>query len=153
MEQRKHYTVVIRETGESYRCQDQESLLSGMARLGRKGIPVGCCGGGCGICKVEMLSGDYASRPMSREHISAGEEAAGVVLACRVYPRSDVTLRVVGKMEKACSGPACRPQLDAVQSGAVFTALPESSPKARQKAATVTGNFEWQLRATTKEET
>lgn len=105
----EHYTVVIRETGESYRCQDQESLLSGMARLGRKGIPLGCCGGGCGVCKVELLSGEYAKRPMSREHVSAAEEAAGVVLACRVYPRSDVTLRVLGKMEKN----VCRPRMPA----------------------------------------
>ena len=47
-----YYNVVIDETGERFRCSPQESLLVGMERLGKKGIPVGCRGGGCGVCKV-----------------------------------------------------------------------------------------------------
>jgi len=85
--------------GQSYRCSDQESLLSGMESLGHKGIPVGCRNGGCGVCKVEVLAGTYVSRVMSRDHISEADEAAGRVLACRVRPTSDVRLQVVGKMK------------------------------------------------------
>ena len=95
-----YHTVVIEETGETYRCGQHESLLVGMERLGKRGIPVGCRGGGCGVCKIEILEGSFNRRVMSREYVSVEDEAAGRVLACRVYPTSDVRLRVLGKMAK-----------------------------------------------------
>jgi ferredoxin len=110
-----YYTVTIDETGETYRCGEQENLLVGMERLGKKGIPVGCRGGGCGVCKIEILSGDVTKKVMSREYVSVEEEAAGTVLACRVLPTSDIRLRVIGKMQKN----VCRPlELAASGSGA-----------------------------------
>jgi ferredoxin len=101
-----YFNVLIEETGETYRCSPQESLLAGMERLGKKGIPVGCRGGGCGVCKVEITAGSYTKRVMSRDYVSVEDEAAGRVLACRVKPTSDITLRVLGKMAKN----VCRPQ-------------------------------------------
>jgi ferredoxin len=95
-----YYTVVIEETGESFRCSPQESLLAGMERLGKRGIPVGCCGGGCGVCKVEITAGSYVKRVMSRDYVSLEDEAADRVLACRVKPTSDIRLKVLGKMCK-----------------------------------------------------
>lgn len=95
-----YHTVVIEETGESYRCAQNESLLAGMERLGKRGIPVGCRGGGCGVCKVEVTAGSFTRRVMSREHVSVEDEAAGRLLACRVYPTSDIRLRVIGKMAR-----------------------------------------------------
>lgn len=95
-----YFTVLIEETGESFRCSPNESLLVGMERLGKKGIPVGCRGGGCGVCKVEITAGTYAKRVMSREYVSVEDEAVDRVLACRVRPTSDITLKVLGKMAK-----------------------------------------------------
>ena len=95
-----YFNVVIEETGESYRCSPQESLLVGMERLGKKGIPVGCRGGGCGVCKVEITAGSFNKKVMSREYVSVDDEASGRVLACRVMPTSDIRLRVIGKMGK-----------------------------------------------------
>lgn len=100
-----YHTVHIEETGASYRCAPTETLLRGMEHLGRRGIPVGCRGGGCGVCKIEIVAGHYTSRVMSREYVSEAEEGAGRVLACRVYPLSDIRLRVLGKMSKN----VCRP--------------------------------------------
>jgi ferredoxin len=57
-------------------------------------LPVGCRRGGCGICRVRVTSGDYRRAPMSRDHVSAEDEAAGVVLACCIYPLSDLSLRL-----------------------------------------------------------
>jgi hypothetical protein len=37
---------------------------------------------------------------MSRQHVSADEQAEGVVLACRIMPESDLVLEVLGKMQK-----------------------------------------------------
>jgi len=95
-----YYTVTIDDTGESFRSSDTRTVLDGMAMLGKKGIPVGCCGGGCGICKVEIVSGSFTKKAMSREHVSVEDEAKNRVLACRVCPSSDLRLKVLGKMSK-----------------------------------------------------
>ncbi len=100
------YTVTIAETGESYRCLDERSVLEGMEALGRKGIPVGCRQGGCGVCKVQVLEGAYSKRVMSRAHVSAEEEAGGCVLSCRIKPSSDLRVSVVGAMKKNVCRPA-----------------------------------------------
>ena len=57
-------------------------------------LPVGCRRGGCGICRVRVLSGQYRSGPMSRAHVSEQDEAEGVVLSCCVYALSDLSLRL-----------------------------------------------------------
>ncbi|MBS0445239.1 MAG: 2Fe-2S iron-sulfur cluster binding domain-containing protein [Proteobacteria bacterium] len=106
------HTVVIDNTGEHYDCAADRSLLKGMESLGRKGIPVGCRGGGCGICRVQIVAGQVATQRMSREQVSAADEASGIVLACKAMPLTDVRLRVIGLKTglKKCfaSTPACR---------------------------------------------
>ena len=95
------HAIRLRETGETYLCDSGETLLQGMARIGRKCIPVGCLNGGCGVCKVSIRSGTVRKVAiMSRTHISEQEEVRGIVLACRVAPDSAVELEVVGKMRK-----------------------------------------------------
>lgn len=96
--------VCVAQTGESYRCATDESLLRGMLRLGRKGIPAGCVNGGCGVCKVRIVEGTVTSiGPVSRAHVSVEEERCGLTLACRVAPVSAVRLEVIGKLEKPFS--------------------------------------------------
>ena len=96
------HLVRLRQTGESYDCTESETLLQGMVRLGRKGIPVGCVNGGCGVCKISVCVGSVRKvGAMSRAHVSAEEEARGVCLACRVSPLQGVEVEVVGKMQKA----------------------------------------------------
>jgi ferredoxin len=95
-----YYTITIEDTGEQYRCPDHRTVLEGMEALGKKGIPVGCRGGGCGVCLVEVASGNYRKQVMSREYVSLEDEAADRVLACRIWPTSDITLRVLGLMKK-----------------------------------------------------
>ena len=94
------HRVHILHTEESYLCGEQTNLLAGMETLGRKGIPVGCRNDGCGICKVHIMAGNYEARVMSRAHVSTEDQAQGRVLACRVQPRSDLKLQVIGLMKK-----------------------------------------------------
>jgi ferredoxin len=94
------FSVRIEPGHESYSCLPSESLLQGMTRLGRRVIPMGCVNGGCGVCKVEVLSGDYETGLMSRAHVTEDEQGCGIALACKVFPRSDLTLRVLGKLSK-----------------------------------------------------
>jgi 3-phenylpropionate/trans-cinnamate dioxygenase ferredoxin reductase subunit len=101
---RPKVNVAIVQTGESYACAIGESLLRGMLRLGRKGIPVGCVNGGCGVCKVRIVEGAVQGLgPISRAHVSVAEEAQGYTLACRVAPTAAVRLEVAGKLEKPFS--------------------------------------------------
>ncbi|QTD45371.1 2Fe-2S iron-sulfur cluster-binding protein [Ottowia testudinis] len=109
------YTITIDDTGESYRCVDYRSVLEGMEALGKKGIPVGCRNGGCGVCKVQVTAGSYSRRVMSREHVSEADEAAGCVLSCRIKPTSDLHLSVLGAMKKN----VCRPLPEAAAVSAV----------------------------------
>lgn len=100
----QRYSVRVDNTGEVFPCRDDQNVLLGMEVLGRRGIPVGCRGGGCGVCKVRITAGCYEVRKMSRACVSAEEEAGGMVLACKAFPRSDLALEVVGKMIKGVCG-------------------------------------------------
>ena len=98
---RPKVAVHVEQTGETFPCAHDESLLQGMLRLGRKGIPVGCVNGGCGVCKVHIMEGQIKSLgPVSRAHVTTEEAAAGFTLACRVAPVTAVRLEVTGKFEK-----------------------------------------------------
>ena len=71
-----------------------------MEQLGRKGIPVGCRGGGCGICRVQVLGeGAYHTGKMSRAQVTVEDEIKGICLACKLTPDSDLELKVLGKWQ------------------------------------------------------
>lgn len=96
--------VRVVQTGETYTCATNESLLRGMLRLGRKGIPVGCINGGCGVCKVRIVEGQVTVLgPVSRAHVSEEEQAQGLTLACRVAPSCCITLEVAGHLQRPFS--------------------------------------------------
>lgn len=92
--------IRLTNTGETFRCSNDRHLLAGMEQLGRKGIPVGCRNGGCGVCKVRVVEGQVERRKMSRAVIAAEEEQEGYALACRVYPLTDLQVDVVGRMAR-----------------------------------------------------
>ena len=101
---RPKVTVTVTQTGESFPCPVGDSVLQGMLRLGRKGIPVGCVNGGCGVCKVRILEGEIkALGPISRAHVTLEEACQGYTLACRVAPTTAVHLEVAGKLNKPFS--------------------------------------------------
>lgn len=98
------FQVEIETTRELFLCEQGETILQAMERLGRTGIPVGCRGGGCGVCKIRVCKGTYESGPMSGVHVTPTEAAAGMALACRVRPRSDLKIQIIGGMGKSVCG-------------------------------------------------
>jgi ferredoxin len=98
-----NYQITLKDTDITYDCSDKQTVLHGMEKLGIKGIPVGCRGGGCGVCKVYILDGTYTAKKMSRAHISEEEQTNGYVLACRCNPDSNLTIKVVGEMKSSFS--------------------------------------------------
>lgn len=93
--------IHIENCDDSFPCADGVDVLRAMECLGRKGIPVGCRGGGCGVCKVRVLAGTYRTGTMSRACVSVEEEAQGYALACKLIPDADLRLQVVGKMARS----------------------------------------------------
>ena len=89
------FEVLMADTAERFLCEPHQSVLDSMEQLNRHDIPVGCRGGGCGVCKVQITHGEYLRRRMSRAHISAADEVAGIGLACCVIPLTNLTLSVV----------------------------------------------------------
>jgi ferredoxin len=74
-------------------CGGDEYVLNAMLRHRAGPIAHGCCGGGCGVCRMRIVSGEWlAAKKMSRAHVSEAEQARGVVLICCVQPRSDLTV-------------------------------------------------------------
>jgi ferredoxin len=64
------------ETG--FDCARSESVLAAMGQAGARGLTVGCRNGGCGVCRVQVLAGDYETGQMSAAQISADDHARGV---------------------------------------------------------------------------
>lgn len=77
---------------DTFRCPADQGVLIAMERSGRRGIPVGCRRGGCGECKVRVLSGTYRLGKMSRLQVTEEEQAEGWALACRLYPTSKLEI-------------------------------------------------------------
>lgn len=93
--------IHIENCNDSFVCAEGLDVLRGMECLGRKGIPVGCRGGGCGVCKVRVISGRFRTETMSRACVSDEERTQGYALACKLFALEELKLEVVGKMAKS----------------------------------------------------
>lgn len=89
------YTVNVEGSG-AFPCRGDQKVLIAMERAGQARLPVGCRGGGCGACKVLVLSGQYHTAKMSAAHVTREEETRGYALACRLFPEGDLSLRPAG---------------------------------------------------------
>jgi ferredoxin len=95
----ERFTVEVLSTGEHFNCGRDENILHAMERS-RVGvamlhsIPVGCRGGGCGICRIRIVSGEIVTKKMSVKHVTGKQRQAGFVLACRAFPCSAIKLEL-----------------------------------------------------------
>lgn len=110
--------IHIENCDDSFPCPEGSNVLRAMECLGRRGIPVGCRGGGCGVCKVRVLAGEYRNETISRACVSVEEEAEGYSLACKLIPEGDLRLRVIGKMARS---------FDATRGGFHFYGAPSAA--------------------------
>jgi len=64
-------------------------------------IPTGCIRGGCGMCKVKVLDGQYEQEVIrSHDALSDEEVANGYALACCMTAKSDLEIITVEDYEK-----------------------------------------------------
>lgn len=89
----RKYTITVEDTGARFPCGEDESVLEAMKKAGCGPILYGCFGGGCGVCKMRVLSGDYrVFKRMSRAHVSEWEEDEGIALICCIKPRENLKI-------------------------------------------------------------
>ncbi len=79
----------------TFMCLEDQNILVAMEKATKKFIKVGCRQGGCGICKIKVINGQYTKREMSRAHISKEDEENGIVLSCCIMPKSPMKIRLL----------------------------------------------------------
>jgi ferredoxin len=87
-------TITIHPTGERIHLEPGETVLGGLYKAGYA-YTVGCRRGGCAICKVDTLEGEFSyNRPVADSVVSEQEHAGGTCLSCRAVPESDLTIEM-----------------------------------------------------------
>lgn len=89
-----NFKVTRSDIGTTFSCSGEQSLLAAMEHQGTKSIPVGCRGGGCGFCRIQVLDGTVETKKMSVKHVSEEDRSNGYTLACRTFPKTDVLFRL-----------------------------------------------------------
>ncbi|MAI91245.1 2Fe-2S iron-sulfur cluster-binding protein [Ponticaulis sp.] len=94
----KPHHVRIVNTGQNVDVAGKNDLLSELGFTTAKGTIVeGCRGGGCGICRVRVLKGDYSCGTMSKAEVTEEERKQGFALACKLTVESDLEVEALGK--------------------------------------------------------
>ena len=90
---KKNYQINVQGTNQFFSCGEDDFLFDAMLRSRCGPFHYGCCGGGCGVCKMKIVSGEYSiEKKMSRAHVTQDEQSLGIVLICCVKPRSDLEI-------------------------------------------------------------
>ena len=95
------FQITIAETDESFLCRKDQNVLAAMLHMRREGIPVGCRGGGCGICRVQVVGeAKFRTLKMSRAQVTESDLAQGICLACKLIPEGDLTVKALGELRQ-----------------------------------------------------
>ena len=87
------HRILVKDTGVAFDCDEGVPVLHAMIHNGQGPVKHGCCGGGCGVCKVQIISGDFFMfKPMSAAHINEADKKQGRALLCCIQPRSDMLI-------------------------------------------------------------
>src|ERR1700752_2117717 len=87
------YTVTFHPLGDAVVCRADETVLSAILRSGAK-VVFGCRGGGCGMCKMRLTSGQVAYGRCSAAVLSEDDKREGSFLSCQAWPLSNLTVRL-----------------------------------------------------------
>ena len=96
------YKVTLKARGQQFEYDCAENVTPLRAARDRFiPIPTGCIRGGCGMCKVKVLDGEY-DQEIIRSHDALSDEELqnGFALACCMTAKSDLDLITVEDYEK-----------------------------------------------------
>jgi CDP-4-dehydro-6-deoxyglucose reductase len=87
------YTITLLPMGEALPCAPGETVLSAILRSGAR-VFFGCTGGGCGVCKMHLVSGQLDYGRYSVAVLSGEEQREGFFLSCQAKPLGDLTVQL-----------------------------------------------------------
>jgi CDP-4-dehydro-6-deoxyglucose reductase len=87
------YTITLLPMGEVLTCAPGETVLSAILRSGAR-VFVGCTGGGCGVCKMRLISGHLDYGHYSVAVLSDAKRREGFFLSCQAKPLSDLSIQL-----------------------------------------------------------
>ncbi len=74
-------------------CLEGETVLNALLRSGFH-VFYGCCGGGCGTCKMLLSSGSVDYGRYSKAMLTDEERKRGYFLSCQASPLSDLEIGI-----------------------------------------------------------
>ncbi|MDO8361897.1 MAG: 2Fe-2S iron-sulfur cluster binding domain-containing protein [Actinomycetota bacterium] len=83
------HTVTVLPEGAQFRCRPDRNVLESIS----DGVQAGCRNGGCGVCRVQVVSGAFTAKKMSKAHVTPEDLERNIVLACRIFATDDLTIR------------------------------------------------------------
>ncbi len=87
------YTVSFVPLGDRVVCRGDETVLAAILRSGAK-VMFACRGGGCGTCKMRLISGRVDHGRCSIAVLSDEAKREGAFLSCQARPLSDLTVEL-----------------------------------------------------------
>lgn len=87
------YTISLTPPGDLVVCRPEDTVLSAILGSGAK-VVFGCRGGGCGTCKMRLLSGRVDHGRCSAAVLPEEEKREGSFLSCQARPLSDLTVEL-----------------------------------------------------------
>jgi ferredoxin-NAD(P)+ reductase (naphthalene dioxygenase ferredoxin-specific) len=90
------YRVTVGNTGQTIDCAAGQTILTA-AVLAGIAYPYGCASGNCSQCISRLESGTVDLLPHGDGALGRRQKAAGLTLACRAEPRSDVAITWLAK--------------------------------------------------------
>jgi CDP-4-dehydro-6-deoxyglucose reductase len=89
--------ITVHPSGEMIYLAPDETVLSGLYKAGYA-YAIGCRRGGCAVCKVDCLSGQFDyDHPIADSVLTTGERTDGTCLTCRAVPKGDITIEMRGE--------------------------------------------------------
>ena len=85
------YTITLRPVGGTVACGAEESVLAAILRSGAS-VMFGCRGGGCGTCKMRVISGHIEHGRCSAAVLLEEEKESGWFLSCQARALTDLTI-------------------------------------------------------------
>lgn len=92
----KKYKIDIINENLSIEAYPGDHIVTAIGRVKHNHKANGCCNGGCGVCRIKIISGKFSSKKWSKSQVSDEEFKEGYALGCRVFPESDMVIEYLG---------------------------------------------------------